>query len=1020
MTNATSGHKRSWDGADYDSHKRPREEARDWRDVHLKSLDRRSSTSKTAADKRYSDGRRRDDRQRDDRQRDDDRKRDDYRRANDHRGRRDERERDRDRERGHREERRRSASREEGEISPRPDDNSPRRSPRPEPSSAPPPAPAPPLRPPSPLPEMELDLPSSPPPVEDLMAARRAKREAIRAKYNGVASVDATPSPSSAVQPPPLSSNVSDAVTRAPSISGTPAPPVPNTANNSGKRDSMSASPAPEDFALAKDGEEEGVPTAENTGAEQISAADYDPSLDRREDERRRIREPALAIEAMVIDEEEEIEEVEEEEDVDDMFSVATTMKQVKKVKKTLKIAAPALVTTNLDSAADPEGYYTIILGEQLDGRYQVFSSIGKGMFANVVRARVIAGDPREIGKEVAIKIVRCQESMYKAGQKEAGILVKLKEADPDDKKHIVRLERTFEHRGHLCLVFEAMSMNLRDVVKRFGKDVGLNIRAVRAYAHQLFLALSLLRKCNIMHADIKPDNILVNEQKTLLKLCDLGSASDAAENDITPYLVSRFYRAPEIILGVPYDPALDIWSIGCTLYELYTGKILFPGRSNNQMLLLMMELKGRFNSKMIKRAKFGDVFFDDMGAFESVETDRVTSAAIVRKVHISKPTRDLRARLMPPASAKLKDDENKLIVSFIDLLDKCLALDPTRRISPKEALMHPFLHASPRTYEKKEFNARCLFRATLTSGISEMTTKRLRGLLTHFSTRSPTKETGSPISASDPRPELALPTYDKLPTFKDLPGCAWGIWGEDDQLGTVNLLTEKVVQRAAREEILTGHAISLNWPLNFPEKPVFKRKTPEVKTKLREGGKHVVRDDEIHINTQSGTQWDGLRHYGVVEHGVYYNKSLLIILMSFSVILTLPPFPSTPGLSLSVGVVPMPDPNAIDPSETKLGIQNWADHGICGRGVLLDLVRYQTKGGTIPLPYDPWTTHAITVADLEACAAAQGVTFRQGDILLLRVGFIQKYGTASQEDRDALPGRPETLCVNRSSLGKL
>ena len=108
-------------------------------------------------------------------------------------------------------------------------------------------------------------------------------------------------------------------------------------------------------------------------------------------------------------------------------------------------------------------------------------------------------------------------------------------------------------------------SMNLRDVVKRFGKDVGLNIRAVRAYAHQLFLAMSLLRKCNIMHADIKPDNILVstpspptyltliwiafqvNEQKTLLKLCDLGSASDASENEITPYLVSRFYRAPEI-----------------------------------------------------------------------------------------------------------------------------------------------------------------------------------------------------------------------------------------------------------------------------------------------------------------------------------------------------------------------------------------------------------------------------------------------------------------------------------------
>lgn len=76
--------------------------------------------------------------------------------------------------------------------------------------------------------------------------------------------------------------------------------------------------------------------------------------------------------------------------------------------------------------------------------------------------------------------------------------------------------------------------------------------------------------------------------------------------------------------MGIPYDPSIDIWSIGCTLYELYTGKILFPGRSNNHMLLLMMELKGRFNSKIIKKAKFGDSYFDDMGGFNSVEKDRV------------------------------------------------------------------------------------------------------------------------------------------------------------------------------------------------------------------------------------------------------------------------------------------------------------------------------------------------------------------------------------------------------------
>lgn len=90
-------------------------------------------------------------------------------------------------------------------------------------------------------------------------------------------------------------------------------------------------------------------------------------------------------------------------------------------------------------------------------------------------------------------------------------ILQKLRDLDPEDKKHIVRLERHFEHRGHLCMVFESLSMNLREIVKRFGKDVGLNLRAVRAYAHQMFLALSLMRKAEIMHADIKPDNILVS-----------------------------------------------------------------------------------------------------------------------------------------------------------------------------------------------------------------------------------------------------------------------------------------------------------------------------------------------------------------------------------------------------------------------------------------------------------------------------------------------------------------------------
>lgn len=110
-----------------------------------------------------------------------------------------------------------------------------------------------------------------------------------------------------------------------------------------------------------------------------------------------------------------------------------------------------------------------------------------------------------------------------------------------------------------------------------------------------------------------------------MLKICDLGSASDASDNEITPYLVSRFYRAPEIILGMRYDFAIDVWSVGCTLYELYTGKILFTGRTNNQMLRSIMDCRGKFTTKMLKRAEFAHIHFDEMANFRSVEQDKLT-----------------------------------------------------------------------------------------------------------------------------------------------------------------------------------------------------------------------------------------------------------------------------------------------------------------------------------------------------------------------------------------------------------
>ncbi|KAK7437114.1 hypothetical protein VKT23_018740 [Stygiomarasmius scandens] len=267
------------------------------------------------------------------------------------------------------------------------------------------------------------------------------------------------------------------------------------------------------------------------------------------------------------------------------------------------------------------------------------------------------------------------------------------------------------------------------------------------------------------------------------------------------------------------------------------------------------------------------------------------------------------------------------------------------------------------------------------------MTTKRLSKILNWMNPSSTGKDKSAAAQKKDWK---NLPTFDDLPEFKGMKGCAWEVWGKDDQLGTVNLLTDDVVKKAAVEEFVTGKCVSLNWPLNFPSKPLYGRKPPEILMKPSPT-RGAVRDDEIHINTQSGSQWDGLRHFGLQEHGVFYNN--------------------TPKDSMVGGVVAMSDPKKIDPDVAKIGIQNWATHGICGRGVFLDLVKFFEEGSNDKkLPYDPWTTHGFKVADLEACATKQGVKFRQGDILLIRAGFIRKYTNATDEERDGLVGKPETF----------
>lgn len=368
----------------------------------------------------------------------------------------------------------------------------------------------------------------------------------------------------------------------------------------------------------------------------------------------------------------------------DDGFDMFADNEELPQDSTTIDGHSGAVHDTLKDNWDDQEGYYRVRIGELLDTRYRVVGFTGAGVFGNVCRC-----NDQTKGNTVAVKIIRNNEVMYKTGLRELEVLRKLNEADKEDKYHCLRLFRTFKHHNHLCLVFENLSMNLRELLKKYGQKDGLHLKAVRSYAQQLLLALRLLKKLEFVHADIKPDNILVNESKLTLKLCDFGSAGRVNEQELAPYLVSRFYRAPEIMLGVRHDYAIDLWSVAVTLYEVYTGKIMFPGRSNNHMLKLFTDVKGKYPNKLVRKSQFKDTHFDVNCNLLYHEVDKVTERNKITVLANLKPTRDLESELI--AGQRLGRDQMEQVQAFRQVLDGMLVLDPSKRITCNEALKHPF-----------------------------------------------------------------------------------------------------------------------------------------------------------------------------------------------------------------------------------------------------------------------------------------------------------------------------------------
>lgn len=185
----------------------------------------------------------------------------------------------------------------------------------------------------------------------------------------------------------------------------------------------------------------------------------------------------------------------------------------------------------------------------------------------------------------------------------------------------------------------------------------------------------------------------MLNESYDAIRVCDFGSALYEDESIITSELVSRYYRAPEIILGIKPNTKIDIWSLGCTLYEIYTGKILFSGRNNSEMIKMFIEVNGRFGNKILKKGEYTPLYFtEDFNYFKWIDINESKAQnVIVKNIDVNTLKRKDIKTLIAESSLKKKEND-KEVKQFINLIENCLTIDPYKRISAIDAYTHPFL----------------------------------------------------------------------------------------------------------------------------------------------------------------------------------------------------------------------------------------------------------------------------------------------------------------------------------------
>lgn len=281
-------------------------------------------------------------------------------------------------------------------------------------------------------------------------------------------------------------------------------------------------------------------------------------------------------------------------------------------------------------------------------------------------------------------------------------------EVDKQDLHHIIRLYDHFISKEHLCIVFELLNENLYELLKQ-NYFQGISLNSIRFIIKQILEAVHQLQKANLIHCDLKPENILLkidkdnNRNDIIIKITDFGS-SCFKNHTMFQYIQSRYYRAPEVLIGGRYSSEIDMWSIGCIAAELYLGEPILPGSCEFDQLLKITKLFGELPPYLIREGKNARKYYTVNGQTKQYRIKTVEG-------YYKEFPNDMEPKYDIPLDLKSLDelvvkankkhnsslnssnmDINNDLESFVNFLKGLLIVDPKQRWNAKQALRHPFI----------------------------------------------------------------------------------------------------------------------------------------------------------------------------------------------------------------------------------------------------------------------------------------------------------------------------------------